>query len=77
MSLRSFFVAAALALAGLVMVGCAPAPTPEVVEVIVKETTIVENVVEVIVPETPGPSANVIPTFYFSIDKMNCYHILQ
>jgi len=61
MSQRSFFVAAALALAGLVMVGCAPAPTPEVVEVIVKETTIVENVIEVVVTETPGPKPDVAP----------------
>ncbi|MFV2045359.1 MAG: PotD/PotF family extracellular solute-binding protein [Anaerolineales bacterium] len=58
---RSFFVAAALALVGLVMVGCAPTPTPEVVEVIVKETTIVENVIEVMVTPTPGPKPDVAP----------------
>lgn len=62
MSLRSFFVVLALVLVGVVMVGCAPTPTPELVEVIVKETTIVENVVEVMVTATPGPKPDVAAT---------------
>lgn len=64
MRIRSFFVVLALALVGLVMVGCAEAPTPEIVEVIVKETTIVEveNLVEVVVTATPGPKPDVAST---------------
>ena len=61
MRFRSIFVALALVLVGLVVVGCAPTPTPEQVEVIVKETTIVEveNTVEVMVTATPGPKPDV------------------
>lgn len=64
MSLRSIFVVMALVLVGLVMVGCGPAPTPELVEVIVKETTIVEvdKLVEVMVTATPGPKPDVAAT---------------
>ena len=63
MRFRSIFVVIALVLVGAVMVGCAPAPTPEIVEVIVKETTIVEvdKLVEVMVTATPGPKPDVAP----------------
>ncbi len=64
MSVRSIFVVVALVLVGLVMVGCASTPTPELVEVIVKETTIVEveNTVVVMVTATPGPKPDVAAT---------------
>ena len=64
MSVRSFYVVVALVLVGLVMVGCGSTPTPELVEVIVKETTIVEveHTVEVMVTATPGPKPDVAAT---------------
>ncbi len=54
---RDFLRVAAGATAGAVLGGCAPAPTPEVIEKIVKETVEVEKVVTVEVEKEVMPEA--------------------
>jgi len=50
-----------LVIASMVLTACGPAPTPEVVEKVVKETVVVkeEVQVEVVVTATPTPPAPV------------------
>ena len=53
---RTLFVSASLLIiVTLLLAACGPAPTPEVVEKVVKETVVVEKEVEKVVTATPEP----------------------
>jgi multiple sugar transport system substrate-binding protein len=74
---RDFLRLSAAAAAGVIVAGCGPAPTPQVVEKVVKETVVVEGtpqVVEKVVKETvvvqaTPPPAAVAEITYLDIDE--------
>lgn len=59
---RKFLVLAGLSLILILVAGCATEATPEVIERVIVETSVVENRVEVVVTPTPGPKPDVAST---------------